>query len=292
MEIITDEDLKLKRAGFYWRASLEHKEVRVLCCAPLERNGLANGFSTRTGGTSSLPHDALNLAGFSIDAAENIAENRRRFLNSFKGHWTLATCWQVHGATVRAVRNTDDARCNANERCDALITDTANVLVGVQTADCVPVLLGDARTGASAAIHAGWRGTSISIVGQTLQRMSAEYGTRVEDVRAAIGPAASACCYEVGAEVIELFRERFAYADDLLTETRAGHGRIDLQRANCNQLIAAGIDESRIHIAPFCTMCRTDFFFSYRRENASHGRTGRLLAVIGRAEMASNQLKG
>ncbi len=284
MEIITDEDLKLTCAGFYWRVNLEHKDVRVLCCAPLEQDGLTNGFSTRTGGTSSLPRDALNLAGFSIDAAENITENRRRFLKSFKGHWTLATCWQVHGATVRAVHDANNASSNANELCDALITNTANVLVGVQTADCVPVLLGDARTGASAAIHAGWRGTSISIVGQTLQRMSLEYGTRIEDVRAAIGPAARACCYEVGAEVIELFRERFAYADDLLTETRAGHALIDLQRANCNQLIAAGVDESRIHTAPFCTMCRTDLFFSYRRENALHGRTGRLLAVIGRAE--------
>jgi len=282
MEIITDEDLKLKHAGFYWRESLEHKDVHVLCCQPLEQNGFANGFSTRTGGVSPFPQAALNLAGFSIDTSENIFENRRRFLGSFKGNWTLATCWQVHGADVHLVRDSDDASAKANERCDALITHTENVLLGVQTADCVPVLLGDGRTGAAAAIHAGWRGTAASIVANTLQRMNEEFGTRASDVRAVIGPAASACCYEVGAEVIELFRERFSDADELLTTTRQGHALIDLQRANRNQLVRAGVDASRIHTAPFCTMCRTDFFFSYRREKALHGRTGRLLSVIGR----------
>jgi len=256
--------------------------VRVLCCLPLEQDGWTNGFSTRTGGVSSLPREALNLAGFSIDTSENIFENRRRFLALFKGNWTLATCWQVHGADMRLVRDADDASAKANERCDALITHTENVLLGVQTADCVPVLLGDARTGAAAAIHAGWRGTAASIIANTLQRMNEEFGTRASDVRAAIGPAASACCYEVGAEVIELFRERFSDADELLTTTREGHALIYLQRANRNQLVRAGVDASRIHTAPFCTMCRTDFFFSYRREKALHGRTGRLLSVIGR----------
>jgi len=282
MEIITDEDLQLKRAGFYWRESLEHTGVRVLCCLPLEQDGFTNGFSTRTGGVSPFPQAALNLAGFSIDTSENIFENRRRFLDSFKGTWTLATCWQVHGADVHLVRDADDASAKANERCDALITHTENVLLGVQTADCVPVLLGDKRTGATAAIHAGWRGTAASIVAQTLQRMSEEFGTRAADVRAAIGPSASACCYEVGAEVIELFRERFPDADELLTTTREGHALIDLQRANRNQLILAGVDASRIHTAPICTMCRTDLFFSYRREKALHKGTGRLLSVVGR----------
>ncbi len=284
MEIITDEDLKLKRDGFYWRESREHKNVRVLCCLPLEQDGFANGFSTRTGGVSPFPQEALNLAGFSIDTSENIFENRRRLLDSFNGNWTLATCWQVHGAEMRLVRGADDASAKADERCDALITHTENVLLGVQTADCVPVLLGDVRTGAAAAVHAGWRGAAASIVAQTLRRMSVEFGTRAIDVRAAIGPAASACCYEVGAEVIELFRERFSDADELLTATREGHALIDLQRANHNQLVLAGVDASRIHTAPFCTMCRTDFFFSYRREKALDKRTGRLLSVIGRAK--------
>jgi YfiH family protein len=286
MEIIIDEELELKRAGFYWRESLLDNKVRVLCCAPLEQDKLTNGFSTRTGGVSSLPHESLNLAGFSEDTPENIFENRRRFLNVFAGEWTLATCWQVHGADVRVVRDTYDARSITDERCDALITRATNILLGVQTADCVPVLLGDARTGAVAAIHAGWRGTAASIATKTLQRMAADFGTRATDVRVAIGPSARACCYEVGSEVIELFRARFPDADGLLAPMRDGRARIDLQRANSNQLIAAGVDASRIHIAPLCTMCRTDILFSYRREKALRGRVGRLLAAIGLSSVA------
>lgn len=230
-----------------------------------------------------MPQDALNLAGFNDDAAENIYENRRRFLNLFDGDWTLTACWQMHSASVRVVKDEADARCDT-ERCDALTTNAPHILLGIKTADCVPVILGDARTLACATIHAGWRGTLESITLRAMARMSEEFGTRAADIRAAIGPAAGACCYEVGRDVIEAFRQRFAQADKLLTPTRAGHARIDLQRANRDQLLEAGVAPERIHIAPFCTMCRTDLFFSYRREKKVYGRTGRLLAVIGARE--------
>ena len=233
-----------------------------------------------------MPQAALNLAGFNDDAAENIYENRRRFLQLFEGSWTLAAGWQVHGSDVRIVRDASDARGpqdarGETEHCDALVTDAPHVLVGVKTADCVPVLLGDTRHKAVAAIHAGWRGTLALIVAKTIERMEREYGTRAADIRAAIGPAALGCCYEVGAEVIDAFRQNFAEADELLTPTREGHARIDLQRANRRQLLAAGVAAERIHTAPLCTMCRTDLFFSYRREKSLHGRVGRLMSVIG-----------
>lgn len=283
MEIITD-DVELSRAGFYWR---EVEGARALVCAPLEEEGFANAFSTRLGGVSPMPQDALNLAGFDDDAAENIYENRRRFLKLFAGDFVLAACWQVHGASARVVRSVEDASepldsLGESARCDALVTRTARVLLGVKTADCVPVILGDARTGASAAVHAGWRGTLNEIIPRTLERMSAEYGTRAADVRAVVGPAAGACCYEVGGEVIEAFRQKFTNADQLLTPTRENHARIDLQSANQEQLTRAGVAASRIHVAPLCTMCRVDLFFSYRREKKIYGRTGRLMSVIGR----------
>lgn len=283
IEMITETSESLARAGFRWR---EHEGVRVLSCAQLEAEGFANGFSTRAGGCSPMPQDALNLAGFNEDDAANIRENRRRFLALFQGNWRLATCWQVHGADVRRVILGDStvALDTNEERCDALTTDAPRILLGVQTADCVPVILGDARTGACAAVHAGWRGTAASIVSATLEGMREEYGTRVENVRACIGPAANVCCYEVGREVIETFRARFDYADELLVPTREGHARIDLQRANRRQLTSAGVSPDRIHTAPFCTICRNDLFFSYRREKKLHGRTGRLLAVIGKDE--------
>jgi YfiH family protein len=284
--MITETSEPLARAGFHWR---ERDGVRVLSCTPLEAEGFANGFSTRAGGCSPMPHGALNLAGFNEDDAANIRENRRRFLKLFSdddnnNKWRLATCWQVHGADVRRVRPGDATHAldTNEERCDALTTDAAHILLGVQTADCVPVILGDARTGACAAVHAGWRGTAASIVSAALERMREEYGTRAGEVRACIGPAANVCCYEVGREVIDTFRARFAYADELLAPTASGHARIDLQRANRQQLVSAGVSPERIHTAPFCTICRNDLFFSYRREKKLHGRTGRLLAVIGR----------
>ena len=255
--------------------------MRALVCAPLETDGFTNGFSTRAGGVSPMPQDALNLAGFNEDAAANIHENRRRFLKLFAGDWTLTGCWQVHGANVRVVRDASDIRSD-EERCDGLATNVPRVLLGIKTADCVPVLLADARTGACAAVHAGWRGTVESIVMRALEKMKEEYGTRGADVRAVIGPAALGCCYEVGAEVIEAFKERFTDADSLLTPTREGHARIDLHLANFNQLVASGVAAERIHRAPLCTMCRNDLFFSYRREKWLHGRVGRLMAVVGK----------
>ncbi|MBA3441346.1 MAG: peptidoglycan editing factor PgeF [Pyrinomonadaceae bacterium] len=278
MEIITENE-SLAVSGFYWRA---RDHVRALICQSLEQDGFANAFSTRTGGTSPMPHDALNLAGFDDDTAENILENRRRFLRLFEDEWTLATCWQVHGAEARIIRDVQSAYSDATEQCDALVTDAPGVLLGVKTADCVPVILGDRRTGAAAAVHAGWRGTLATIVPRTLQRMHDEFGTQAEDIRVGIGPAAGVCCYEVGLEVIDAFQERFPKADELFVHTRPGHARINLQRANRNQLIEAGVSAERIHTAPLCTMCRTDLFFSYRREkNAGRISIGRLLACIG-----------
>jgi YfiH family protein len=282
--IISDQ--KLEQAGFYWR---EVNGVRALICAPLEQAGFVNGFSTRAGGTSAMPENALNLAGFNEDAADNILENRRRFLKLFAGQWALAGCWQVHGADVRLINNPLDAKPAEDARgdtvyCDAIVSNTVGVLAGVKTADCVPILIGDPDTGAFAAVHAGWRGTLAEVAATALRRMVAEYDTKPSNVSVAIGPAAGACCYEVGSEVIEAFTNSFSAQHGLFTETRVDHACIDLLQANRNQLTAAGVNADNIYTAPLCTMCRTDLFFSYRREKSLHGKVGRLMSVIGRLD--------
>ena len=283
METITTDD-QLNKAGFYWR---ETDGVRALVCAPLEQDGFVNGFSTRLGGVSAMPSDALSLAGFNDDAAENILENRRRFLKLFPGAWDLAGCWQVHGADVRVVNRREEAKPAENERgdtifCDVIVSDVKGVLAGVKTADCVPILLGDPVTGAFAAVHAGWRGTLATAVLAGVDRLTKEYDASPENLRVAIGASAGPCCYEVGSEVIEAFSSRFAYGEKLFTPTSAGHAMVDLLQANRLQLESAGVPSERIHIAPICTMCRTDLFFSYRREKSLHGKVGRLMAVVGR----------
>ena len=283
MEMITAETLDVQ-SGFYWR---EVDGVRVLVCAPLEADGFTNGFSTRLGGVSPFPHDSLNLAGFNEDTAANILENRRRFLKLFPGEWTLTGCWQVHGSDTRLVKDEQDAQpvsgvLGDGVYCDALVSAAAKVLIGVKTADCVPILLADPQSGAFAAVHAGWRGTVAAIVTHALQRLANEYGIRAENLRAAIGPAAAVCCYEVGEEVINAFKERFPDSDKLFESTRPGHARIDLFQANRDQLLSAGVAADRIHTSGLCTMCHTDLFFSYRREKSVQGKVGRLMAVIGK----------
>lgn len=283
MEMITSDN-NLTEAGFYWR---DTDGVRALVCAPLEEDGFVNGFSTRLGGVSDMPANALSLAGFHDDAAENILENRRRFLKLFPGEWTLAGCWQVHGADVRVVQTVEDAKPAENTLgetvyCDVIVSAAKGVLAGVKTADCVPILIGDPVTGAFAAVHAGWRGTLATAVIAGVERLAKDYDARAEDLRVAIGAAAGPCCYEVGSDVIDAYTSKFADGEKLFTPTKPGHATVDLLKANREQLISTGVKPERIHTAPLCTMCRTDLFFSYRKEKSLHGKVGRLMAVIGR----------
>ena len=284
MEIITTDE-QLTQAGFYWR---ELNGIRALVCSALEQDGFVNGFSTRLGGVSNMPHDSLSLAGFHDDAAENILENRRRFLKLFPGQWSLAGCWQVHGNEARVVNSVEEAKPAEDQLgetiyCDVIVSNAAGVLAGVKTADCVPILIGDPRSGSFAAVHAGWRGTLATAVIEGIKRLSQEYGANPVDLRVAIGPSAGPCCYEVGTDVIDAFTSRFPDGAKLFTTTRPGHALVDLITANKDQLESLGVLPERIHVAPFCTMCRTDLFFSYRKEKKLHGKVGRLMAVIGKS---------
>ncbi len=222
----------------------------------------------------------LNLAGFDEDAAENIHENRRRFLNVFDGNYTLASSWQVHGDGVKVVKTIEDA-AKSDEKFDALISDLSHVLVGVKTADCVPVLIGDPKNKAFAAVHAGWRGSVQSIVRKAVDKMTGTFGSEPATMIAAIGPAALCGNYEIGREVIDAFAAAFPGCEKYLSPTREGHSLIDLHLANEDQLIACGVKRENIYKAPFCTMERTDLFFSYRVEKSRFGKTGRLMSVIG-----------
>lgn len=263
---------------FFWR---ENGAVKILVSKVLEENGFANGFSTRIGGVSDFPENSLNLAGFDEDSSENIYENRKRFLSAFDENFELATVWQVHGDDVKIVKNDADVK-NSEEKFDALASDLENVLVGVKTADCVPVLLGDVKSGAFAAIHAGWRGTVESIAVKAIEKMKTEFGTNPKDLIAAIGPAATCKSYEIGRDVIDAFGEKFPDGENIFTHTRENHALIDLHLANKNQLLSIGVAAENIFVAPSCTMERTDLFFSYRVEKKLYGKTGRLLSVIGR----------
>jgi hypothetical protein len=263
---------------------------------------LAHGFSTRPGGTSLLDgKPALNLGFTEWDERERVTTNREKFAAVVgASKMRLITLRQFHSDVIYLAASSTNGEA---PKADALITNTPGLLLGVQTADCVPILLADTRRHAVAAIHAGWRGTLARIVQKTLGRMLMEFGTRARDVVAALGPAIGGGCYEVGPEVAQAFAAQFSPAAEWfdgpfeqlahgeeplwlpwLTMMPPGHVpppprvQLDLRAANRWQLLDAGVPEKQIDASDLCTACRTDLLFSYRREGA---KTGRLMAVIG-----------
>jgi hypothetical protein len=147
-------------------------------------------------------------------------------------------------------------------------------MLGVQTADCVPILVAEAGGRVAAAIHAGWRGTAARIAESAIQRLRARFNADPQYLTAAIGPHIRVCCYEVGEEVADSVREPAAI------ERREAWPKphLSLAEANRRQLLNSGIPGERIEISLLCTSCRQDLFHSYRRDGK---RAGRMLSVIG-----------
>lgn len=260
--------------------------VTYVVCEPLERAGFKNAFSTRLGGVSPLPENSLSLGNFTRatpgDQRALVLENRRRFLAAIDaGDWPLVTAKQIHSADIRSVTSYEDARREA-QTGDALIAQTPQILLAVQTADCLPVLIVDERTKAFAAVHAGWRGTLAGIVARTVERMQREFNSRPEDLRAALGPAISAPHFEVGLEVLAAFRKSCSYADELIENEQAnGKGWLDINQANTRQLLDCGLSAERVYDSGLCTVARNDLFFSYRYERGHENHIGRLMGVVG-----------
>jgi YfiH family protein len=252
---------------------------------------LRAGFSTRAGGGSSVYGAAgeQNLGWTAEDTSAVVAANRRCLVEAVAGGvgFELVTVRQVHGAVVHRVERGSGALATSEGKAilqgDGLVTSEAGLMLGVQTADCVPVLMADTRTRAVGALHAGWRGTVARIVEEGVATMAREFGSKPEDLIAAVGPSIGPCCFEVGEEVRAEFQRAFPYARELFHEAAGGKPRVDLWEANRRQLLAAGLTPKAITVVGECTVCsRTDAdrrkFFSHRAEK---GVTGRMLNVIG-----------
>ncbi len=258
--------------------------IYFLVCEPLERAGFINAFSTRGGGVSKLPSGALNLAYFKGDDKENVAENRRRFLEAIGAEGTtVVTARQTH-STDRCFVETNEQARGPQPDCDAMTTKLTGALLAIQTADCLPVLIADPKSGAMAAIHAGWRGTAGRITERVVADLMLMHGVKPRDCIAALGPSACGECYEVGEDVIERYKKEFGYWRKLLTNSKEGaKAHLDVRAANVQQLKFCGFVEEHIHAADYCTMHQSDLFFSYRREGKLQpSGTGRLLSLIGR----------
>jgi polyphenol oxidase len=255
---------------------------------PLVRSRLiaapfVHGFSTRAGGVSAAPYDTLNLGARWGDVIASVEENRRRLLRAVGVAGPLYVARQVHGAAVVRVRAGDDPAAIAGREADALITAEPGVALGVFVADCIPALIVDARTGAVAAAHAGWRGTVAGVLPAAVRELAAEFGARPGDLRVVLGPAIGPCCFEVGPEVAREFEavmDGAAGADIVMPSPRgvAGKWHVDLKAANRLLLARAGVAPEAIDATPDCTCHEPARFFSYRRD----GETGQLMGVVSR----------
>lgn len=243
-------------------------------------------FSTcRDGGVSEGAYASFNCTHYCGDNPGHVAANRRRLCADWQiseGYLILPR--QVHGVEVAVIDEPFLAQpLSEQERLlegvDALISPLAGICLAVSTADCVPILLYDTRARVIVAVHAGWRGTVARILSLTLRRMKELYGTRGEDVLAAIGPSISAASFEVGDEVYDAFLQAGFLMEQIAC--RRGKWHIDLWEANRLQLLDEGLRPDAIEMAGICTYQCFDRFFSARRLGV---HSGRILTGIMRVE--------
>jgi YfiH family protein len=256
----------------------EANGVPLYVCRALESvPGLRHGFSTRRGGISALPQGALNLTNLAWDSPEAVHENRRRFLSAVGlEHAELATLSQIHSDRIHIIEQNRGGR-NTRPRADAQMTRLRGIALGVQVADCFPILIADRVMGSIAAVHAGWRGTAERIVSKTVTAIQRTYGSDPRDLLVAIGPGIRACCFEVGPEVLDVFRHNFPEME-LPPGNFRGPAHLDLSEAIAIQLVEAGVEAGNVFDLESCTRCGTAEFFSYRGEGVC---SGRMMAVIG-----------
>jgi YfiH family protein len=229
--------------------------------------GFPHGFTTRRGGASQARFGSLNFGSGVGDEATCVEANWQA-LSAATG-LGFARVRQVHGDRVVMAR----AAGVILEDADAVISAQEGLAACVSVADCVPILIGDPRSGAVAAIHAGWRGTLAHTAERAVEALAREVGAHPGDLLAAIGPAIGPCCYEVSADLAQIFR------DDLGTHVAESRGsaRVNLWLANEIVLRKAGLAGERIEVLGRCTACEPETFFSHRRDR---GRTGRQVGFI------------
>jgi YfiH family protein len=272
--------------------------LRILQASALAKlPWLVHGFSTKPGGVSDQNgQKVLNLGFTEWDTKENVLENRLRFQSALgASDLKLISLKQIHSDIIQLFDAAPAAPCQG----DASVTNRPGLLLGVQTADCVPILLVDPKKRAVAAVHAGWRGTLARIVVKAIGQMQMQFKSKPADLLAATGPSIGGCCYEVGTEVARQFLSQFAEAPEWFDEFRTGdepnpvqwlnmmppghqpppkNVLLDLRKANRAQLLGAGLRPQNIFVSDLCTACRRELLFSYRKEGT---QSGRLMSVIG-----------
>ena len=214
--------------------------------------GLVHGFEQRAPG----------------DGRETAEDARARVARALDGSGRLLLLTQVHGAAVV------EAPWDGMPEGDASVAVNPGWLLGIQAADCLPLLLVDPVRRFAAAAHAGWRGTAAGVAASAVAALAAR-GSRPEDLVAALGPGIGACCYEVGDAVREAFSPSGA---PFFRPGPNGRPHLDLRAANVRQLVEAGLRSHALHHVTECTCCRPDLYHSYRRDGRA---AGRMISFVG-----------
>ena len=247
--------------------------------------GAAHGFSTRLGGVSQGMWESLNLGPSRGDDPDHVRENYRRFFAAIGADGSkLAMTNQVHGGVVRCVTTADikaDPCEKVNYEADGLMTDLPGVALIVYSADCIPILFYDPVRRVIAAVHAGWRGTAAGIAAAAVERMRDVYGSRQEDILAAIGPGIGPDCFETHEDVPNAMTAALSTA--VLRHIKIkenGKFAVDLKNINAMRLEQAGLDPAHIAVSGVCTACAPDKFWSHRKLGTSRGSMAAAIQLV------------
>lgn len=254
------------------------------------------GVTYRIGGNSKKPYKSLNLGFNTGDRYEDIFKNYETLINNLElKDYTFFLTNQIHEDKIKVIDKSDLSDESTNEDTtkgsydfdfknrirfvdghDGMVTDLPNIALLTFYADCVPLVFYDPIKKVIGNCHAGWRGTVKRIPEKLIMKMIEEFGSNPSDIRVAIGPCASKCCYEVDSGVINEF-DANNFPNDIYETKEDGKFMLDLKSANKSTLLLSGVKEENIEISNSCTICNNDLFFSYRLEN---GSTGRHCAII------------
>lgn len=241
---------------------------------------VTHGFTTRMGGVSEGYCSTMNISTTRGDAPEAVEENRKRLARALGVKVEDFTyTHQTHTTNVAVVREED--RGKRFMETDGMVTNVPGICLVTFYADCVPLYFVDPVHKAIGLSHSGWRGT-VGRMGQvTLEKMKEVYGTRPEDIYAAIGPSICQDCYEVSGDVIEEFQKSFkkSVCPQLFYKKENGKYQLNLWRANQLVLTEAGVAEQKIAVTNLCTHCNPEILFSHRSTGVKRGNLSALLAI-------------
>jgi polyphenol oxidase len=261
------------RVESHTESSPDSSAVEILRAWP--DPSICHGFIGRAGGVSTGAFASMNLSYWVGDDDRAVDENWERLRREVPDLKLVARLNQVHGNVVHAAtRDTSALRPPG----DGLVTAEPGVMLGIFSADCVPILMVDSKRKIAGALHAGWRGVIADIADAGVRAM-AQLGARASDIRAAMGPSIGECCFEVDADLGDRFSREIAGAKNHTRAGRPGKAVIDLRAVVRDQLERAGLAPASIASVGPCTRCAPDRFFS--RRAAGGTTTGLQMSFVG-----------